>query len=84
MPTRIGGLPQRGEVWVRTFGYPYKNQEPIAFVVIERSRGDHWSLRVWIKGKGRVLWVDPAYWFSQGELQYAGEAGPKTRKKAGI
>ncbi len=83
MPTPTG-LPKVGEVWERRFGYPNSETTPIRFVVLERGGGAYWPLRVYIAGKGRVLWVDSAYWFSQGELKYVGPAGPETKKKLGL
>lgn len=85
MPTAIGGLPRRGEVWERRFRFPPGWElNVVRFVVLERSGGDYWSLRVFVPGKGRQLLVDPAYWLSRGELSYVGPAGPQTRKKLGL
>lgn len=88
MPTPTG-LPKVGEVWDRKFGYPNQEEAPLRFVVLERSRGDYWALRVYIQNPGhnrphRVLWVDAAYWMSQGEFEYVGPAGPKTKKRLGL
>jgi hypothetical protein len=84
MPTP-GGLPKTGEVWQRTWRLPPDWKPNIRrFVVIERSRGDYWSMTVWTPDAGRQLLVDPAYWMSRGELRYIDKAGPVTRKKAGL
>jgi len=84
MPTPTG-LPKVGEVWERTWSLPpdWKPQT-IRFVVLERGRGDYWSLRVYVPGKGRQLWVDPANWFRLGQLKYIGPAGSKTKEKLGL
>lgn len=92
MPTP-GGLPQVGEVWTRTWKLPPDWVEHTQhFVVIQRGRGDYWSLRVGVvterdgqKFIETKLWVDPADWFRRGELKYTGHhAGPKTKRKLGI
>lgn len=90
MPTATG-LPKIGEIWERTSKLP-PDWEPVVtrFVVLERSRGDYWSLRVYahIVGSdqpGQVrLWVDPSYWLSKGELSYVKEAGPALKQRLGI
>jgi hypothetical protein len=41
-------------------------------------------MRVFIPGKGRQLWVNPAYYLSRGQLRYIGPAGPETRKKLNL
>lgn len=84
MPTATG-LPKVGEVWERTTKLPpdWKPQT-LRFVVLQRGRGDYWSLRVYVPRVGEQLWVDPAYWFKLGELKYIGSAGPETRKKLGL
>jgi len=85
MPTKRGGLPQVGEVWERTYKAPPDWTPQITrFVVLHRGRGDYWSLRVYIPGAGRKLWVDPAIWFRLGELKYIGEAGPETKRKLSL
>lgn len=88
MPTP-GGLPKVGEVWEltrRVFGLtPTKTRvQVIRFVVLERGRGDYWSLRVYVPGEGRRLWVDATYYFKRGEFKYIGPAGPETKKKLGL
>jgi hypothetical protein len=87
MPTP-GGLPKRGEVWESTRTLPGQETHTTRFVVLERGRGDYWSMRVFIPGKGpgkgKQLWVDPAYQMKMGELKYIGPAGPETRKKLGL
>lgn len=88
MPTP-GGRPKAGEVWEWTFrvydSKPTKTRiTKIRFVVLERSRGDYWALRVFIPGQGRKLWVDASYRLSRGELRYIGPAGPETRKELGL
>jgi hypothetical protein len=86
MPTPTG-LPKVGEVWERTFKLP-PDWKPnvIRFVVLERGRGEYWSLRVYVPKARNVIqsWVDPAYWFQRGELKYIGPAGPDTRRKLGL
>jgi hypothetical protein len=84
MPTPTG-LPKVGEVWERTIKLP-PDWVPVVtrFVVLERTGGDYWALRVWLPARGRrpgrrELWVDPAYSLQRGELAYVGPAGPKTR-----
>ena len=89
MPTPTG-LPKVGEVWEKTIKLPPRRQgEPwettvIRFVVLERGRGDYWSLKVYVPGLGRDHWVDPAYYFGIGQLKYIGSAGPNTKKKLGL
>jgi|HubBroStandDraft_3_1064219.scaffolds.fasta_scaffold42665_3 hypothetical protein len=83
MPTP-GGLPKAGEVWERTIKLPPDwTPSVLRFVVLERTGGEYWALRVWVPGKGpgtgRQLWVDPAYWHQRGELAFIGPAGPKTK-----
>jgi len=89
MPTPTG-LPKPGEIWKRTFRLPGyggdKNwyTHEIKFKVLERGRGDYWSLRVEIlevksgdpgddpgmPRDRRQLWVDPANWFRLGQLTF--------------
>jgi hypothetical protein len=83
MPTPRG-LPKAGEVWERTIRTPHTEPATVRAVVLERSRGDYWSLRVYIPGAGPRLWVDPAYWLSRGLLRYIGPAGPQTRRKLNL
>lgn len=83
MPTPTG-LPKVGEVWERTIKLP-PEWKPFtySFVVLERSRGDYWSMRVYANGSEQ-LWVDPAYSLARGELRYVGPAGPKTKERLGL
>jgi hypothetical protein len=86
MPTPTG-LPRVGEVWERNVVLPGQPQIPVQAVVLERSQGDYWGLKVAIPSKGgwiRTNWVDPAYWLGQGWLRYIGPAGPATRKEVGL
>jgi hypothetical protein len=83
MPTP-GGLPKTGEVWERAIQLPGRETARARVVVLERTRGDYWGLRVYVPGEGRKLWVDPAYWLSQGWLTYIGPAGPETKRKLGL
>lgn len=83
MPTPTG-LPRTGEVWELAIKIPGQQPAPQRVVVIERTRGDYWALRVFSHSKGRRLWVDPAYWLQQGWLTYVGPAGPKTKKELGL
>jgi hypothetical protein len=81
MPTP-GGKPKVGEIWEHRSSLPpdwkvVKHQ----VIVLEVNRGSYWSMRVANSKGERALWVDAAYWFSQGDLVYIGEAGPKTRKR---
>jgi hypothetical protein len=84
MPTATG-LPRAGEVWTRTWRLPPDWQtHVIEFEVIERGRGDYWSMQVRIiKLDGEApdsvhtrpqLWVDCAYWLAKGEIKYAGRS----------
>lgn len=91
MPTPTG-LPKVGEVWELITKLPPK-WEPITVrcVVLERGRGDYWSLRVFIPkerpGNKRQLWVDAAAWLHGGsgrQLKYIGPAGPETKRKLGL
>jgi hypothetical protein len=82
MPTATG-LPKVGEIWQLTQKFPPDWKPNITKVrVLERGRGDYWSMRVEIlEFNGQTppeyhktkLWVDPAYWFSKGELKYVGK-----------
>jgi hypothetical protein len=84
MPTPTG-LPKVGEVWELEVKVPGRESKPIRVVVLERGRGDYWSLRVYDPRKNeRVLWVDPAYWLQMRWLKYIGPAGPNTKKKLGL
>ena len=87
MPTPTG-LPKVGEVWERTVKLPPEWQpQTVRFVVIERGRGDYWSMRVAVCHGDHYkidLWVDPAYAMQQRQLTYIGPAGPKTRKALNI
>jgi hypothetical protein len=84
MPTPTG-LPRVGEVWERTIKLPPDWAPHVTrFVVLERGRGDYWSMRVYVPGKGSSLWVDPAYDMQMGHLKYIGPAGPETKKKLGL
>jgi hypothetical protein len=79
------GLPKVGEIWERRFRLPPDwEEEVIRFVVLERSAGDYWSLRVYAQGQGRRFWVDPAYWHSRGELRYIKDAPPELRRAVGL
>lgn len=79
MPTPTG-LPKVGEIWERTYRLP-PDWEPntVRFEVLSRSGGEYWSMRVRVLSPVAEfqnpvqLWVDPAYWFSQGELKFTGE-----------
>jgi len=79
MPTPTG-LPKPGEVWKRTSRLPPDwTPHVTVFRVIERGRGDYWSMRVRvieIDGEPPSayhdrpkLWVDCAYWMRCGELE---------------
>jgi len=91
MPTPTG-LPKKGEVWekrtrTRATSPTRARYSAVRFVVLERSRGDYWSLRVAIRtdqGYRKELFVDPAYWLEQGWLIYIGPAGPETKKRLGL
>lgn len=86
MPTATG-LPKVGEVWelhIVVLGKPEPKRQ---FVVLERGRGDYWSMKVAIpveSGWARTFWVDCAHWMKQGWLRYVGPAGPKTRREVGL
>lgn len=84
MPTKVGGLPQRGEVWEWTMKLPPDwNPQVSRFVVLERGSGQFWPLRVMYANGLRQLLVDASYAFTRGDLKYIGPAGPETRKKMG-
>jgi hypothetical protein len=73
-----------GEVWESTRKLPGQKTNVQRFVVLERGRGDYWSMRVYIPGKGVSLWVDPAYQMKMGELKYIGPANAEIKKKLGL
>jgi hypothetical protein len=52
--------------------------------VLERGRGDYWSLRVGRPGEKPKLWVDASYFLKTGHLKYIGPAGKETKKKLGL
>ena len=82
MPTPTG-LPRTGEIWQLEL----PTARPRQVVVISRSTGDYWSLRVAARRGGvwrRDLWVDPAYWLAKGWLTYVDQAGPQTRADLGL
>lgn len=84
MPTPTG-MPKVGEVWERTIKLPpHWVPHTIRVVVLERGKGDYWSLRVYTAAGLRQLWVDASYWLMKGELKYIGEAGHETKKKLGL
>lgn len=68
MPTPTG-LPKVGETWKHTQKLPPDwKEESTEFVVLERGRGDYWSLRVkYPDGRVRLL-VDASYFLQKGEL----------------
>jgi hypothetical protein len=83
MPTP-SGLPKVGEVWQLAIRVPGQPVSPQRVVILERTRGDYFALRVYTSDGRRVLWVDSAYHLQQGWLTYVGPAGPQTRKKLGL
>lgn len=83
MPTPTG-LPKVGEVWELTLKLPGQPSTSQKVVVVERGRGDYWSLRVFSYSGGTRLWVDASYHFSRGDLKYVGPAGLNTKKKLGL
>ena len=84
MPTPTG-LPKVGEVWERTVKLPPDwTPHTTRFVVLERGGGNYWSMRVYVPGKGRDRWVNPAYAMKMGQLKYIGPAGPETKKRLGL
>lgn len=83
MPTPTG-RPKVGEVWELNIPIPDMETVPQRVVVLERSGGDYWSLRVYRTDGTRDLWVDCAYWVQMGWLKYIGPAGPKTKRKLGL
>lgn len=91
MPTPTG-LPKPGEIWERTIrlpitGKPGKWDTTVTrFVVLERTAGQNWSLRVHARGdrQPKRWWTDVSYGFSKGEFRYIGQAGPETRKRLGL
>lgn len=83
MPTPTG-LPKAGEIWKLAIHVPGQPIVPQFVVVIERGRGDYWSLRVGSRKGERSLWVDASYYLRQGWLTYVRDAGPQTRQRFGI
>jgi outer membrane lipoprotein-sorting protein len=84
MPTPTG-LPKVGEVWQLDIPIPGRPRDPQRVVVVERTPGSYWGLRVYsARTRKRTLWVDGAYWLSQGWLTYVGPAGPQTKRKLGL
>jgi len=84
MPTPTG-LPKVGEVWEQTRCLsPDWKPSVTRFVVLERGLGQRWSLRVYVPGHGRKLWVNGAAWLARGQLRYIGPAGPETKRKLGL
>lgn len=88
MPTPTG-LPKVGEVWERTarvYGMtPERIRiQKVKFVVLERTRGFYWAIRVQTEDGSRHIWTDASYWHHQGQLRYVGPAGPETKKKLGL
>ena len=83
MPTPKG-LPKVGEVWeVKPYG---QAEHTYRFVVMERSRGDYFSMRVYAPSRQPrlLLMVDPAYQLRHGWMKYIGPAGPETKRKLGL
>lgn len=83
MPTPTG-LPKTGEVWELRVKLPGREVEPQRIVVLSRSRGDYWALRVATRKGGRWsthLWVDATAHLKYGWLRYIGDAGPNTRRE---
>jgi hypothetical protein len=88
MPTPTG-LPKVGEVWELAISIPGRQIRPRRVVVIERSAGEYWSLRVAYRTTPdgpwqRHLWVDASYHLRQGWLRYIGPAGPNTKASLGL
>lgn len=83
MPTPTG-LPKVGEIWELAIRIPGREVVPQRVVVLERSGGEYWSLRVANAQGRRTLWVDTSYHLQQGWLKYIAPAGPETRKRFGL
>jgi hypothetical protein len=86
MPTPTG-LPKVGEVWELSIPIPGREPASHRVVVIERTGGDYWGLRVAKTKAGhweRTWWSDGAYWLRQGWLTYVGPAGPQTKAALGL
>ena len=88
MPTPTG-LPKVGEVW--RLAIPIPGRQPVVHqvVVIGRTPGEYWGLRVASRRTAegpweRRLWVDASYHLHQGWLTYVGPAGPKTKGELGL
>lgn len=86
MPTPAG-LPKVGEVWELRKRIPGKPVVPHRVVIIERSAGSYWSVRVGWKEQGkwqRRLWVDASYHFQQQEFKYVAPAGDNVLRELGL
>jgi hypothetical protein len=83
MPTPTG-LPKVGEVWELQVDILGDKGPVQRVVVLERTKGDLWALRVISAKHKRELWVGAAYWLKIGWLKYIGPAGPETRKRLGL
>jgi len=88
MPTPTG-LPKVGEVWELSIPIPGRQPTRQRVVVIGRTAGDYWSLRVARRKTAegpweRRLWVDASYHLAQGWLTYVGPAGPTTKAELGL
>lgn len=90
MPTSTG-LPKVGEVWEKQVSLRSGSGEPIRFVVIQRSRGDEWSMRVAyiVKRNGRKfwerrMWTDCAYGLQQGWYKFIHDASDEVKFHLGL
>lgn len=84
MPTPTG-LPKVGEIWERTTKLPPDwRPQTIRFLVLERGRGELWSMKVYIPKRGTMLWPEASYFMHVQELSYIGDANPQVRKHFNI
>jgi hypothetical protein len=83
MPTPTG-LPKVGEVWKLDVTRPGCPSEARNYVILERTPGDLWSVRIGRPGE-KYLWITSASWYlRQGWLTYQGPARPDVLKSLGL
>lgn len=85
MPTSLWGWPKKGEVWEITFTLPENpNSHVTRFVVLERGKGRHWTLRVYLPDHSVKLWKHTWQYWLLGDMKYIGKLDPENEKKLGI
>jgi hypothetical protein len=67
MPTP-SGLPKVGERWTLRTPVQGRAGEAVTVTVTKRGRGDYWTLYVKTDNGATAMWVDAAYFMSQGWL----------------